>query len=257
MRAALEGSGGEALIRSIWTWINGALATLVCATPVVVAGLLRLRPTDMGEIAARTWSRWILRASGVRVQVEGAEHVRAPRAQIIVSNHQSWYDVFALAHALPKRFHFVAKRELERIPIFGAAWKAAGHISIDRTDRQSAIRSLEQAGAQLRREGSAVVIFAEGTRSPDGRLLPFKKGAFMLALTSGVEIVPAAVSGSRTILPKGGWRVRPGTITVRFGEPVPVQAGGGPADALIEEIRRRVNGLRDPRDEPRSLREPS
>lgn len=247
------------MIRGIWTWLNGAIATFVCATPVVIAALLRYRPGDVGELAARTWSRWIMRASGVRVKVEGLEHVAAHRAQIIVSNHQSWFDVFALAHAIPKRFHFVAKRELERIPIFGTAWKAAGHVSIDRSDRQSAIRSLEQAGAQLRSEGSAVVIFAEGTRSWDGRMLPFKKGAFMLALTSGVEIVPAAVNGSRAVLPKGAWRVRPGMITVRFGEPVPVQAGGGPADPLIQEIRARVSALRDPADEadPPSLKDSS
>lgn len=233
------------MIRSVWAWLNGAVATLVCASVVIVLGLFGR--SWVFEWGARAWSRWILRASGCRLEVEGLEHVASDRPQVIVSNHQSWFDVFALALGVPKRYHFVAKRELERIPLFGTAWKAAGHISIDRSDRQSAIRSLARAGEQLRAERSAVVIFPEGTRSPDGALLPFKKGAFMLALTSGVEIVPAAVSGTRAILPKGEWRVRPGRITVRFGPPVPVPEGReGGADALIREVRGRVADLRDP-----------
>ena len=237
------------MIRAAWTWLNGVVATLICASAVVVAAFLRHRPRDVGEWAARTWSEWILWATGCRVRVEGTEHIAPDRPQVVVSNHQSWYDVFALASAMPKRFHFVAKKELEAIPIFGRAWKAAGHISIDRGDRQSAIRSLTQAGEQLREEGSAVIIFPEGTRSWDGHMLAFKKGAFMLALTSGVDIVPAAVSGSRAILPKGAWRMRGGVITVRFGPPVPVQRDAA-AEPLINEVRARVEGLRDTGDAP-------
>ncbi|NIP81367.1 MAG: 1-acylglycerol-3-phosphate O-acyltransferase, partial [Gemmatimonadetes bacterium] len=130
------------------------------------------------------------------------EHIAPDTPQILVGNHQSWFDVPAVATNIPKSYHFVAKKELERVPIFGRAWKAAGHISIDRSDRESAVESLDRAGEQLRREGSAVVIFAEGTRAPTDALQPFKKGAFMLALHTGVPIVPFGVAGSRRVMPK-------------------------------------------------------
>ncbi|NIP83188.1 MAG: 1-acyl-sn-glycerol-3-phosphate acyltransferase, partial [Actinobacteria bacterium] len=196
--------------------------------------------------AGRTWSSAILWASGCPIRVEGVENIEPDTPQILVGNHQSWFDVPAVAANLPKSYHFVAKKELERVFIFGRAWKAAGHISIDRSDRESAIRSLEQAGRQLREEGTAVVIFAEGTRSPDDRLQPFKKGAFMLALHTGVPIVPFGVAGSRRVLPKGSWRVRRGPIIVRFGRPIPTE-GLDPEDrdALIERVHDEVRRLRD------------
>jgi 1-acyl-sn-glycerol-3-phosphate acyltransferase len=115
---------------------------------------------------------------------------------------------------------------------------------VDRSDHSAAVRSLDQAGDVIRNDRSSVVIFPEGTRSADGKLLPFKKGAFMLALHSGVEIVPVACIGTRAILPKNGWRVRGGTIIVRFGEPI--QTTGfdeGNRDVLIELVRSAIENL--------------
>jgi len=233
------------VIRSAWVVLNGVLATIVIGITVMAAALLRLR-SGIYDWCGRAWSRWILWSAPVRVREVGREHIRRDAPQILVGNHASWFDVFAVAQAMDKPFHFVAKKELEKVPIFGTAWKAAGHISIDRSDRERAIASLDRAAAQLREENAAVVIFAEGTRSPTGELLPFKKGAFVLAIQSGVEIVPFAVSGSRDVLPKGRWRVRPGTITVRFGEPVPT-AGltEEDRDRLTRDVRRRVRSMLD------------
>ncbi len=233
------------MIRSLWVVLNGILATIVVGIIVIVASLLRLQG-GIYDWCGRSWSRWILWAAPVRVREIGREHVRRDAPQVLVGNHASWFDVFAVAQAMDKPFHFVAKKELEKVPIFGTAWKAAGHISIDRSDRDRAIASLDRAAAQLREENAAVVIFAEGTRSPTGELLPFKKGAFVIAIQSGVEIVPFAVSGSRDVLPKGRWRVGPGTITVRFGEPVPT-AGltEEDRDRLTREVRQRVRSMLD------------
>ena len=231
------------MIRTLWVGLNGLIATVVMGSIVIVASVLRVR----GRIypaAARGWSRWLLAVSGVRVQVEGRERLALDRPQIVISNHESWYDVFAISASMPKTFHFVAKKELERIPLFGRAWKVAGHVSIDRSDRQSAIRSLETAGARMASEDAAVIIFPEGTRSPDGRLLPFKKGAFMLSRTSGVDLLPAAVSGSREVMAKGAWRVRPGTITVRYGEPIPAPTLGS-VECTMREARSAIASLRD------------
>jgi 1-acyl-sn-glycerol-3-phosphate acyltransferase len=234
------------VIRNLWTWLNAIVATLVIGPIVIGGGLLRVRRRGFYDWCGSTWSRWILAASGCDVRVEGLENIDRETPQILVGNHQSWFDVFAVAAHLPKHYHFVAKKELEGVPIFGRAWKSAGHISIDRSDRASAIASLERAAVQLRNEGSAVVIFAEGTRASTDALQPFKKGAFMLALHSGVPIVPFAVAGSRRVMPKGGWRVRRAPIIVRFGKPVDTSALT-PADRedLVALVREEVRRLRD------------
>lgn len=233
------------MLRTTWLSLHLLVATLLIGMLTIGAAALGVRGRYY-HWAARTWSRWLLFANGTRVDVEGIEHVALDRPQVIAANHVSWFDVLAIAAVLPKRFRFVAKQELGRVPIFGAAWKAAGHISVDRSDTQSAIASLERAGQLMRADNSAVVIFPEGTRSPDGRLLPFKKGGFMLALVTGAEIVPAAVSGSRAMLPKGSWRVRGGRITLRFGPPIAtVDYDEGARDALIAAVRRQIAALTD------------
>lgn len=232
------------MIRSAWVYLNLFVGTILIASIVIIAALFRVRGPGIYDWAARAWARWILWASGTPVTCEGLEHIRADRPQVFVANHVSWYDVYALAAAIPKRYRFVAKKELARIPIFGTAWQAAGHISVDRSDRASAIQSLDEAGRLLRKDNSSVVIFPEGTRSPTGELLPFKKGAFMLALRTGVDIIPVAVLGTRRIQPKGGWRIRSGRIILRFGEPIPVaQYSEAERDDLIELVRSRIQAL--------------
>jgi 1-acyl-sn-glycerol-3-phosphate acyltransferase len=207
------------ILRSLWVVLNGLVGTAVLSTIVVIAALLKHRG-GIYDWAAHNWARWIIWASGSRIKVEGIEHLRLDRPQIITSNHQSWFDVWALAAIIPKRYRFIAKEELRSIPLFGLAWESAGHISINRKDRSQAIRALDAAAELMRVDNTAVVIFPEGTRSPTGQLLPFKKGAFMMALRTGIEILPVAVLGSRAVQKKGDWRVRPGTIIVRFGPPI-------------------------------------
>lgn len=231
------------MIRTAWVAFAGVVVTLFFGPLVILGSLVHVRGR-LYDWAGRSWSRSLLWASAVKVRALGLEHLHADSSQVLVGNHASHFDVLAVSSLLDRPFHFVAKKELEGVPIFGRAWKAAGHISIDRSDRDRAIASLNRAADRLRREAEAVVIFPEGTRSPDGHLQPFKKGAFMLALKAGVELVPFAVSGSRRILPKGSWRVRPGTITVRFGEPVPTAGRTeDDRDRLIAEVRSRIETM--------------
>ncbi len=233
------------MIRTIWAYLVLFFGTIALASIVVVSALLRIRGR-VYDWAGRSWGRMMLWASGTPVYIEGLENVREDRPQIFASNHVSWFDVWALAARIPKRYRFVAKQELAKIPLFGQAWKAAGHISIDRSNRASAIRSLNEAGRLLRQDNSSVVIFPEGTRSPTGELLPFKKGAFMLALFTGVEIVPVAVVGTRAILPKRGWRIRPGPIILRFGEPIPTEGyDERTRNELIATVRKRIRSMLD------------
>ena len=233
-------------VRTVWAFGVITVATLIFGPLAILGGLLGVRRLEYYDWCGRSWSEWILRGSGCPVRVEGVENIDPDSPQILVGNHQSWFDVPAVATNIPKSFHFVAKKELERVFVFGRAWKAAGHISIDRSDRQSAIQSLDRAGEQLRREGSAVVIFAEGTRAPDDRLQRFKKGAFMLALHTGVPIVPFGVAGTRRVLPKGRWRVKKSPIIVRFGEPIPTaNLSEADRETLIERVRTAGRELRD------------
>lgn len=239
-------TGLRTAVRTVWTFTVIAVATLIVGPLAILGGLLGVRRLEYYDWCGRSWSKAILWGSGCTVRTEGTEHIDLDSPQILVGNHQSWFDVPAVATNIPKSFHFVAKKELERVFIFGQAWKAAGHISIDRTDRQSAIESLDRAGAQLRDEGSAVVIFAEGTRAPTDELQKFKKGAFMLALHTGVPIVPFGVAGSRRVLPKGRWRVRKGPIIVRFGAPIRTDdLSEAERDRLMERVRNEVRRLRD------------
>jgi 1-acyl-sn-glycerol-3-phosphate acyltransferase len=175
------------------------------------------------DAAARGWARVILRCAGADVVLENPEVIDASRPRILVANHVSWFDVLALIAHMPGRCVFVAKAELARVPIFGRAVAACGHIFIDRDDRNRAVESLGAARGLLENESPTIIMFPEGTRSATGELQPFKKGAFVLAIQTGVDIVPAAISGSREIMRKGSLLIRPGTVSVRFGEPIDVQ----------------------------------
>lgn len=207
------------MIRSIWVVFNLFVISIPLCTYVILLSFVAPQHRAR-ETVPRLWCRWLLRVSGVSVRLEGIEHIAPDRPQVIVPNHVSWYDVLAIGGHMPKRYRFIAKKELADVPLWGRAWQAAGHIPVDRANRQIAVESLDHAGRVVREDGSAIVIFPEGTRSSTGELLPFRKGAFMLALHNGFDIVPTAVIGSRDVLPKSGWRVRPGRIIVRFAAPI-------------------------------------
>jgi 1-acyl-sn-glycerol-3-phosphate acyltransferase len=186
----------------------------------------------------KKWAQVLLRAAGVRVVLENEEAIDRDAPQILVANHVSWVDVLTLAAFTPGRYVFVAKKEVENILYFGRAVRACGHVFIDRQDHQKALQSLEVAKKKLEEERPTVIMFPEGTRSATGELQPFKKGAFVLAIQTGAEIVPTAILGSRAVMPKGSFRIRPGTVTVRFGTPLPVAGlATEQRDALMEQSR--------------------
>jgi 1-acyl-sn-glycerol-3-phosphate acyltransferase len=174
------------------------------------------------EAAPRRWSRLLLRAAGVRVVAENADSLQTPVPQIIVANHVSWFDVLAIAAATPRRYLFVAKKEVRRVPFLGRAADVCGHIYIDRSDHQAALESLAALRERLAKERPVIIMFPEGTRSATGDLQPFKKGAFVLAIQAGADVVPTAILGSRAVMKKHSLLIHPGTITVRFGRPIEV-----------------------------------
>lgn len=167
----------------------------------------------------RWWARIITRGSGVTVSVEGEERLPVGRPIILAANHQSQFDIFALQGYMRHDFRWLAKKELFEVPIFGPAMRRAGYVSVDRARGRQAMQSLVEA-AQRIADGTSVVIFPEGTRSPDGRLQPFKSGAMVLAIKSAVPLVPVAISGSHQVLPKGRLLARAGHIRIRIGDPI-------------------------------------
>jgi 1-acyl-sn-glycerol-3-phosphate acyltransferase len=164
--------------------------------------------------------------------------------QVLVANHSSWFDVLALTAFTPGRYVFVAKKEVAHIPFLGHTIGKVGHIFIDRSNHQSALASLAALRERLRREAPRVIMFPEGTRSATGELQPFKKGAFVLAIETGADIVPAAILGSRAVMRKHSLLIHPGTITVRLGKRISV-AGKTIAerDQILNETRNALLAL--------------
>ncbi len=243
------------MIRSIWTlgvaffsttWYAGRLA--------LMAHLRREKALCKNcDVIARKWANIILWAAGVKVYMHGAENFPDDQGQIIVSNHESWFDLFALLAVLPVKTRFVAKKELTRVPLFGTAWQGCGHIPLDRSNQKAAIESLREAGRLIKEGGLAVLMFPEGTRTGDGSWGQFKKGAFVLGIQAGVPIVPLALVGTRGVMPKGSFRIKGGEVHVHVGKPIPVE-GREHADraSLASEVRDAVAALRGT-DGPTSL----
>jgi 1-acyl-sn-glycerol-3-phosphate acyltransferase len=230
------------MFRGMLTVLAFLLATPVFGLPVVVLGLVRPR-SDIFLRCARPWSRILLAAAGARMDLSGVERVPDGPC-LFAANHQSLLDIPALFLVLPGSARFLAKESLFRIPVLGWAMTASGCIPIDRSNRARAMRSLRDAAARVR-AGRSVVFFPEGTRSRDGKLAPFKKGGFHLAVEAGVPVVPVAVSGSYRILRPGSLRVRPGTLRVRLMPPLdPTEHAG--AEGLSAATRAAIAAALSP-----------
>lgn len=192
------------------------------------------------------WSRMNLFLSGVRVRMHGLENIAPGKPYVVMSNHQSHYDVWTLIGHLPLQLRWVMKKELRRVPIFGLGCERMGHIYIDRKNPDQSHKELEAARRKFD-AGASVVFFPEGTRSPDGKLLPFKKGGFVMALQHRLPILPITVNGTRKILPKGTFMVMPGIVDVTIHPPVPTtEYSLERKEALMEKIREIIqSGKRD------------
>ncbi len=221
------------------------LGTLFWGSLAVLGGWLPRRGAWVFWMA-RWWSRGLLLFSGVRLDTSYERPLEPGRRYVFMANHQSLYDIPALLATLPEETRFLAKRSLFRIPVFGQAIRLGGFVSVDRDDRSGAPRSFADAVAGLA-AGASVLIFPEGTRSFDGRLLPFERGGFLLALKSGLPVVPVGIAGSLAVRRRGSRRVRPGVVRVRYGGPLET-AGYGirRKQELIDEVRRQIARLAAP-----------
>jgi 1-acyl-sn-glycerol-3-phosphate acyltransferase len=175
--------------------------------------------------------------AGVRVCIEGLENIPSVPC-IFVANHASYVDPLAFVPAIPRRAAIQLKKELFRIPILSYGMRLAKFISVDRASREASADSLKQALHYLK-EGLSLAMYPEGTRSRDGHMLPFKRGAFVLAIQAGVPIVPVSIVGAQKLLPKGEWAIHPGEVVVHFGAPVDASrytvANRGELQARVED----------------------
>ncbi|UCD33120.1 MAG: 1-acyl-sn-glycerol-3-phosphate acyltransferase, partial [Desulfobacterales bacterium] len=182
------------MIRTLFIILWTILLTGFFATATIFASFIS-SSGDTPHRVARMWANCLLLVSGIKVSVKGYANIDPKRSYIYMSNHLSNFDIPVLLAFLPVQFRWLAKAELFKIPVFGYAMKRAGYISINRSDRKSAIKSLHQAAINVR-NGTSILIFPEGTRSLEHNIQPFKKGGFVLAVDSGVPIVPIIIYGT-------------------------------------------------------------
>jgi 1-acyl-sn-glycerol-3-phosphate acyltransferase len=169
---------------------------------------------------ARAWARTLLAAGGVRVHVEGLEHVDPNGSYVFVANHSSYYDTpVALAH-IPVQFRFLAKRGLFQIPFLGTHLSRAGHIPVPREDPRAAVKTMQTAAETIQQKKISLLIFPEGGRSRDGILRAFKEGGAYIAIRAGVPVVPMVLIGTRAVLPYGSGVVLSGDVTLRIYKPI-------------------------------------
>lgn len=180
---------------------------------------VRHQPGGVYDEICRTWGEKMMLWNRLHATVEGLERLVPGQPYVYVANHASFVDIWALLVHLPGSTRFVYKKELGGIPVFGPAIRASGHIAIDRQNRASAFSAYDVAAGDVR-GGTSAMVFAEGRRSEDGRLMTFKKGPFVLAIAAGVPVVPVAVLGAFESLPKGSIAPRQVPISIRIGTPI-------------------------------------
>lgn len=210
---------------------------------------MRLRVTPPGPATnerLRAAARWLMKASGCRIRVEGAEHLRGAGPWVLAANHVSYVDGVVLMAALPVDFRAVAKREAGGLPVVGKGMRDAGHLLVDRYHAMRAKADAEEA-SRLLREGTSLVFFPEGTRATGPALLPFRLGAFKAAVEAGRPVVPVRIEGTRRLLAPGSWLLRPARVTLQIGAPREPRGEGWPEMVrLRDETRQTLTQLPSP-----------
>ncbi len=215
-------NGKSALMRAMMNLLYAIHTALWSAFWIAAALAARLLTGDTAvslAMARRFWARGLLRAGGMRVEVEGLDNLDPRQAYFFAANHQSLLDVVALYEALPVPLLFIVKEELRRVPFLGWYMSAMGMVYIRRRQQRQSLEAMQLCARRIA-EGRSIVIFPEGTRSHDGTLGAFKPGAFIPPIDAGATVVPVAIDGTAAVLPAGGFRVHPGRIRLGVGRPI-------------------------------------
>ncbi len=236
-------SPGESLFYSTVLWAATVFLTLfsACLDLFVVYPISLIvdrKARRLLHTVSADWGRTIIRWSSIwRLVVTGKEHLEKGKHYIVIANHQSMLDILAVCAGVPINFKFLAKRELFQIPFMGWAMAAAGYIPVDRASHKSGREAMHRITRVLDK-GVSVLLFPEGTRSPDGKIHAFKMGAFKLARDNKVEILPVVVDGTGQALPKRSWLIKKkSAFIVSIGKPVSLDDF---ADASMEEAKEKI-----------------
>jgi 1-acyl-sn-glycerol-3-phosphate acyltransferase len=212
------------------------LYTIACGTVSLLSTLFD-RSGNVAHRCARTWARWILATSGVRVRITGLDQLVAGRSYVFAANHQSIYDIPILFASVPSQLRIVSKASLGRIPFMGWHLRRAGHLLVDRRKPGA---DIVQKMARLVGESSSLIVFPEGTRSVDGTVGRFKRGPFLVALDAGLPVVPVSLAGSRHVMKKGRLMVCPAEVALTIHPPVPTT---GVSRAEVTAFADRIRGI--------------
>ncbi|HMK34069.1 MAG TPA: lysophospholipid acyltransferase family protein [Desulfomonilaceae bacterium] len=237
------------LPRQLFAAVGTVLVTVIIAPLMIVRSMFPLSAYATYRMG-RMWNCIVAKCMGLTFTISGADKIVPGESYIITPNHQGFADILALFVNLPIPFRWVIKKELLKIPLFGRALGATGAICLDRSDRERSVKSLQE-GAQKLAKGWSVLIYPEGTRSPDGLLHPFKKGAFMLAVHTGMPILPVTCNGAFKIMPKKTLLFRPGHVTLTIGDPI--RTTGLTENSVLELIEatwQAINGNLNPAYDP-------
>lgn len=214
------------------------IVTIFYAILALTLGLSGMRKAYF--ICARQWSSVLLKCAGVRVQVTGMEHLYPMESRIYVVNHTSYFDIPIILATIPDTVRIMYRKNLERIPFMGWSLAASPYIGIQREKARDAMKGIEEAVKSVS-IGESVIIFAEGTRSKNGRLGPFKRGAFLLASRSEKQIIPIAIGGAHVIMPKDQLRFFSGSVTVTILPKIEPVHGMSKEQEIV--LQNRVHGL--------------
>ena len=215
-----------------WLGFWASIATVILCVFIIPAGLLS-RTGNLAFSLSKLWAYTMLAVSFVRTEIKNKDKIQKGTSYIIISNHQSHYDIITLVTTLGIQFRWIIKKEILKLPIFGYGLYASRNIFIDRSNTTSAIESINSGFDRLPKSVS-VMVFAEGTRSPDGQIHEFKKGGFVAAVQRKIPILPVTVNGSRRVMPKGKFTLKPGKIQVVIGDPI--DTSGYTTDTVPELI---------------------
>ena len=228
-------------LSNLYCWAVIAAFTIILGILAVITSFFS---ANVSQKIARLWGVLILKACRIKVDITGSENLSPENSYIITSNHQSYFDIFVLLACLDTNFSFIAKKSLFTIPFLGWSMKRPGYIPIDRENLRNALKSVKKS-TELLKNKTSILIFPEGTRSPDGKLLSFKKGGLNMFLKQGgMTILPVVIKGTINILSKNSLTIYPGkTVELRILKPLDAAAEKGDSNIIIEKIENETRAI--------------
>lgn len=228
------------MIRLFFVLVIVGIDTCISAITAIIGGIFNPY-SKFNNSVTRAWARVIVFALGIKLIIEGSENILKDKSYVVVANHQSQIDIPILVMAVRTNLRIIAKKELFKIPFLGWGMKAVGMLEVDRSNHKQSIETLKKAENIVKEQHLSVLVFPEGTRSPDGKIHPFKKGPFVLSINTGLPILPVSVSGTGHITPKGKLQINRGRVKIIIHPPIPVENWElKDRDKLLEETHKTV-----------------